>query len=417
MELDGRRDELRSRLKGLKIGENLTPSNALMEEHGRQFDADQLVYVTWAASTKRRPELLGEVGKKRPSTGFEEDSRGYIRRTETPVPDAADTSSDLLLQETLTRRSLSADAMNIMTHEGCGDAIVERLMEEHRAEAVTPQHAAVSLTQLQRADEHIWTRLSELAAAAGGIRPRPDGAKPLDGLVAKVLHRPRCKMSPEFLFPRRRPERPWATPSRGDRAWPARARPAADGRPAGGRPRRCARRPMKSKGKFRSQVARCKVLAEPKLAIILQPLLKAGQRSEQQPKQKQPPGDAPEQPSKKSKRRAAKKEKAEAAAKQALAQARAETAKAKQAAAKAQGSGGKAAGKQVRSQTGPSMPAELIGKARIDASGRRMCYGFNMTSGCTKAQPGQSCDRGFHGCMEPLPDGTACGKPHCLLNH
>ena len=46
-----------------------------------------------------------------------------------------------------------------------------------------------------------------------------------------------------------------------------------------------------------------------------------------------------------------------------------------------------------------------------------MCYGFNMAVGCNKAQPGQSCDRGLHGCMEPMPDGTACGKPHCLANH
>ena len=63
------------------------------------------------------------------------------------------------------------------------------------------------------------------------------------------------------------------------------------------------------------------------------------------------------------------------------------------------------------------MPMELIGKAAVAADGRRMCYGFNMSAGCSKALPGQSCDRGFHGCMEPLADGTACGKPHCLANH
>ena len=159
-----------------------------MEEHGRQFEAGVLQYVSWAASAKRRPELLGASAAKRPSTtGFEEDSRGYIRRTETPAPDVADTSSDLLLQETLTRRSLSADAMHRMSHQDKGEQIVERLMEEYRAEAVTPQHSTVSLAQIQRAGEHIWARLAELAAAGGGIRPRPDGAYPLDGLVDKVL--------------------------------------------------------------------------------------------------------------------------------------------------------------------------------------------------------------------------------------
>ena len=47
-----------------------------------------------------------------------------------------------------------------------------------RAEAVAPQHSRASLAQLHRADEHIWARLTELAPATCGIRPRPDGARP-----------------------------------------------------------------------------------------------------------------------------------------------------------------------------------------------------------------------------------------------
>ena len=74
---------------------------------------------------------------------------------------------------------------------------------------------------------------------------------------------------------------------------------------------------------------------------------------------------------------------------------------------------GREGGREAR----PSLPAELIGKAAVAADGRNMCYGFNMAAGCTQAQPGQKCSRGWHGCMEPLADGTACGKPHCLANH
>ena len=160
------------------------------------------------------------------------------------------------------------------------------------------------------------------------------------------------------------------------------------------------------------------MLAEPKLAIILQPLLRA-QRSgaassfEQAPKTKQPPGDGPAKPSKKAKRRANQLKAQEEAAK-ALDKAKAETARAQSQARAAKAGGGKGAGGAGKA---PSMPKELIGKARIDAGGRRMCYAFNMACGCTKAQPGQSCDRGYHGCMEPLPDGSACGKPHCMANH
>ena len=158
-----------------------------------------------------------------------------------------------------------------------------------------------------------------------------------------------------------------------------------------------------------------KVLAEPKLAIILQPLLRASRSTaaEQAPKAKQQPGDGPAKLSKRAKRKAAQ-ERAQLEAQRALDKAHAQAAKAKSGGSQASGGKGTEKGKTPKV---PSMPRELIGKARIDASGRRMCYGFNMTSGCTNAQPGQSCNRGFHGCMEPLPDGTACGKPHCMANH
>ena len=165
------------------------------------------------------------------------------------------------------------------------------------------------------------------------------------------------------------------------------------------------------------------VLAEPKLAIILQPLLRAGGgggsgSGGQGGTKRAAPGDASDKPSK-SKRRKQALKKAEAEAASALAAARGEASKwqAKAAAAKAQAAAGGQRGKGAGKRGGPNLPAELFGKSAISADGRNMCYGFNMASGCTKAQPGQKCDRGWHGCMEPLPDGTACGKPHPCANH
>ena len=125
--------------------------------------------------------------------------------------------------------------MHLMTHSGHGEQIVGRLMEEYRAEAVTSQHATVSLAQLQRAGEHIWTRLAELAAASGGIRPRPDGARPLDGLVDKVLIIKYRKMALAFF----------AVSS----AAPAGVAGGAAGRPA------ARRRPDQTQGELRSEGA------------------------------------------------------------------------------------------------------------------------------------------------------------------
>ena len=96
-------------------------------------------------------------------------------------------------------------------------------------------------------------------------------------------------------------------------------------------------------------------MAEPKLAIILQPLLRA-QRStgpaEQAANAKQPSGDGPVEPIQKAKRRAAQV-RAQEEANQALDNTRAETARAKGRAAAGQASGGKGAGGAGKA---PSMP-------------------------------------------------------------
>ena len=76
LELDGRRAELRARYPGLKVRGESDPSNSLMEEYGRQYEADQLRHVSRAQATGRNPELPGASAAKRPSSGFEEDSMG-----------------------------------------------------------------------------------------------------------------------------------------------------------------------------------------------------------------------------------------------------------------------------------------------------------------------------------------------------
>jgi len=73
---------------------------------------------------------------------------------------------------------------------------------------------------------------------------------------------------------------------------------------------------------------------------------------------------------------------------------------------------GKGKGKTKRKGRGPNVPKELVGKALETAEGRRICWPFNMQSGCQDASPGGYCQRGAHVCAEP-----GCGKPHSLLSH
>lgn len=73
---------------------------------------------------------------------------------------------------------------------------------------------------------------------------------------------------------------------------------------------------------------------------------------------------------------------------------------------------GKGKGKSKRKGRGPNVPKELVGKALETSDGRRICWPFNMQSGCKDATPGGQCQRGAHVCAEP-----GCGKPHSLLSH
>ncbi|CAK9110570.1 unnamed protein product [Durusdinium trenchii] len=72
---------------------------------------------------------------------------------------------------------------------------------------------------------------------------------------------------------------------------------------------------------------------------------------------------------------------------------------------------GKGKGKRDKGR-GPNVPKDLIGKALETSDGDRICWPFNMSSGCKDAAVGNACSRGLHVCAEP-----GCGKAHSLLQH
>ena len=61
---------------------------------------------------------------------------------------------------------------------------------------------------------------------------------------------------------------------------------------------------------------------------------------------------------------------------------------------------------------GPNVPQSLIGKAMETPGGERLCWAFNLPSGCEGAKPGEKCPRGWHLCAEP-----GCAKAHSVLQH
>ena len=70
-------------------------------------------------------------------------------------------------------------------------------------------------------------------------------------------------------------------------------------------------------------------------------------------------------------------------------------------------------GKGKGKKGSPNVPPELAGKVTITKTGKKVCWNYNLPSGCSSGvKPGQACNRGLHVCAEPK-----CGKPHSMQEH
>ena len=67
-----------------------------------------------------------------------------------------------------------------------------------------------------------------------------------------------------------------------------------------------------------------------------------------------------------------------------------------------------------RARVPVKLPAGLVGKTPALSDGRRLCFGFNLGTCKELCQPGESCSKGFHICMEP---GCTKTPHHSLRDH
>ena len=69
---------------------------------------------------------------------------------------------------------------------------------------------------------------------------------------------------------------------------------------------------------------------------------------------------------------------------------------------------------------GPTMPSRLIGmcpRSSAATGAKRICFAYNL-DGCSAAQPGGECPRGWHLCMVPIGNlKEACSKFHTVAAH
>ncbi|CAE7218164.1 unnamed protein product [Symbiodinium sp. CCMP2592] len=175
--------------------------------------ANELRYIPWDRCVPKEAELAGE--KKRDVRFTVEESSGKLR-IEHKQPDlVADTSSEILVQQALTRRALAMDQANLIEFS-VADQWTQRLMKA-RMQSPAEHFARPTWKQLESADRQLFAELRDKTRA--GVQTVASG-RPLDSLLpdAMYMNEVSCLLQP-FPAPSMKdaPQKPdapkWERPS------------------------------------------------------------------------------------------------------------------------------------------------------------------------------------------------------------
>ncbi|CAE6914648.1 unnamed protein product [Symbiodinium sp. CCMP2592] len=169
------------KLVGISLKGPLEPADALVDLAVASYEANELRYIPWDRCVSKEAELAGE--KKRDVRFTVEESSGKLR-IEHKQPDlVADTSSEILVQQALTRRSLAMDQANLIDFS-VSDQWTQRLM---KARMQTPAEHFVRPTwkQLESADRQLFAELRDKTRA--GVQTVASG-RPLDTLLPDAMY-------------------------------------------------------------------------------------------------------------------------------------------------------------------------------------------------------------------------------------
>ena len=169
-------NQVKARLPGLLITQQLEPSHQLVDKAVQQWEENSLRYIELTACTSREQEILAE--KSTPSISF--DATGNIKVTKKQELAQCSLTGDLKLRTAMQRRALAYDMAGVasfLVMEKWANMLFERLQQE-------PPHGYRYVThdQLLRADQALWLRIAEETRAqvqGDGLR------KPVDEAIEK----------------------------------------------------------------------------------------------------------------------------------------------------------------------------------------------------------------------------------------
>ena len=190
-EREDRFNNLKLRLVGLQLRDELEPSTILIDKFVEIEELGELRYIKWEEFTRRNQEDLGI--KKDPFFG--EDENGVFRRFSHNREFFIDIGgADLLMiKGALQRRGLAMNVARLLTFE-VHDLLVEFYFRE-MARPRLQDHSPVSIEQVKMADKEVFYRLGELTRGGFAILAveAAENELPLDKLLKDVMKEQRVQ--------------------------------------------------------------------------------------------------------------------------------------------------------------------------------------------------------------------------------
>ena len=177
-----RHEALQGKLKGLSLTGELEPAYALVDDVAQQYEDNTLRYIPIDRCCKREQEL----GGTKKIVALKADNQGLLRLTQVHDSASADVATDLKVRYALQRRALAYDQAGLLGFE-----IMDQWhdnMFRHLMRPPPEGYAAVTMSQMLRADAELFQRLSE--ATRSGIQLKPDGTRPLETAMADAVRDP-----------------------------------------------------------------------------------------------------------------------------------------------------------------------------------------------------------------------------------
>ena len=169
-------NQVKAKLPGVLITQQLEPSHQLVDKVVQQWEENSLRYMELSACNSREQEILAE--KSQPSLSF--DASGNIKVTKKQELAQCSLTGDLRLRSAMQRRALAYEIAGIASFvvlERWSNMLFERLQQE------PPNgYRYVTHDQLLRADKALWLRVAEETRAqvqGDGVR------KPVEEAIEK----------------------------------------------------------------------------------------------------------------------------------------------------------------------------------------------------------------------------------------